>query len=113
MLIYATAIYGLFVLYLLYSQLIQPYTHSILDVFSNFLANSYLLYVLLCGFLLIGSVKISLEKKEKAEKEFHDLRCEIIEKSKDLWKSDGWGQRHKIFSYLKSTYDINLYHVSK
>ncbi|MEK3885952.1 DUF2663 family protein [Bacillus sp. FSL K6-3431] len=105
--------YAFLVLYLFYSQIIKPYSYTLLDVFSVLFANRFTIFSLFCGFLLFGSVKIIFDKKEKVEKEFHDLRCEIIDKSKDLWKGDSWGQRHKIFAYLKSKYDINLYHESK
>ncbi|CAM3965909.1 DUF2663 family protein [Lederbergia lenta] len=106
-------LYGFIALYVLYSQIIKPYSYTLLDIFSVFLANEFILFFLFCGFLLFGSVKIYFDKKEKAEKEFHELRCEIIDKSKDLWKNDSWGERHKVYKYLKSTYDINLYHESK
>ena len=51
---------------------------------------------------------------DKAEKEFHALRCEIVDRSKDLWKREEvWRERHKIFNVLKENYGINLYHENK
>jgi hypothetical protein len=59
-------------------------------------------------------MNIFREKKEKAEKEFHALRCEIIDKSKDLWKKEeSWTSRHLVFEMMKKTFDINLYHENK
>ncbi|MFK4997736.1 DUF2663 family protein [Bacillus sp. N9] len=51
--------------------------------------------------------------KREGRKEFHNLRCEIIDKSKDLWKEERWRSRHTIYAHLKKQYDINLYHESK
>ncbi|KQC46974.1 MULTISPECIES: YpbF family protein [Geobacillus] len=50
-------------------------------------------------------------KSEKAENDFHALRCEIIQKSIDLWKNEEqWNGRHRLFEWLKREYDINLYY---
>ena len=50
-------------------------------------------------------------KSEKAEDDFHALRCEIIQKSIDLWKDEEqWNGRHRLFEWLKREYDINLYY---
>ncbi len=50
-------------------------------------------------------------KSEKAEEEFHALRCEIIQKSIDLWKEEEqWNKRHQVFAWMKREYDINLYY---
>nr|WP_239583346.1 DUF2663 family protein [Metabacillus iocasae] len=54
------------------------------------------------------------KKSEKAEKEFHDLRCEIIQKSKELWPTnEKWESRQHVFQLMKREYDINLYHENK
>ena len=54
------------------------------------------------------------KKMDKAEKEFHALRCEIVDRSKDFWKREEvWRERHKIFNVLKENYGINLYHENK
>ncbi|ALF11351.1 YpbF family protein [Parageobacillus thermoglucosidasius] len=69
------------------------------------------LYMLL---LLLTSYWIALHNKrkcDKAEEEFHSLRCEIIQKSADLWKEEQqWKERHKLFERMKKEYDINLYY---
>ncbi|MEW5321872.1 YpbF family protein [Geobacillus thermoleovorans] len=50
-------------------------------------------------------------KSEKAEDDFHALRCEIIQKSIDLWKDEEqWNGRHRLFEWMKREYDINLYY---
>lgn len=112
--VFSTAIlYGFFIFYFIYKTGIEPYSYSMLDAFSVLIEKSHFLMLIVIAFVLFGSVKIIFEKKEKSEKEFHALRCEIIEKSKDLWKGESWKERHKIFEQMKKNYDINLYHESK
>jgi hypothetical protein len=83
-------------------------------MFSAFLAQTYNLYALIFIFGLYGLMNLLKEKKDKAEKEYHALRCEIIDKSKDLWKQeDAWRNRHLVFEMMKKNYDINLYHENK
>ncbi|MGE6629499.1 YpbF family protein [Bacillus sp. NPDC077027] len=54
------------------------------------------------------------KKEEKAEDEYHKLRCEIIQKSTDLWpQSDTWKDREAVFRFMQTNYDINLYFESK
>ncbi len=58
-------------------------------------------------------MKVLYTKREKAEKEYHALRSEIIDRSKDLWKEDSWKKRNEVYELMKKEWDINLYHVSK
>ena len=54
------------------------------------------------------------QQKDKKEKEYQELRCEIVNRSKDLWKKEEhWKNRHIDFEAMKKTYDINLYHEKK
>ncbi|AKU32794.1 MULTISPECIES: DUF2663 family protein [Bacillus] len=54
------------------------------------------------------------KKEEKAEDEYHKLRCEIIQKSTDLWpQSNQWEEREAVFHFMQTQYDINLYYESK
>lgn len=63
---------------------------------------------------LYGFMNLIRGKRDKAEKEFHALRCEIIDKSKDLWKKeDEWKNRHIVFEMMKENFDINLFHENK
>jgi hypothetical protein len=100
-------------LYVLYYTIIEPYSYSLWIMLSKFFQHSYQLYTFLIAVGLFGGVKIYHDKKEKAETEFHALRCEIIDRSKDLWRNEGWMNRHKVFQMMKDKYDINLYHESK
>ncbi|WP_404329144.1 YpbF family protein [Mesobacillus maritimus] len=103
----------LFLLYL-YQTTIKPYSYSFYEVFSAFFSHSGNLYLFILTGGLFGLMNLLREKRDKAEKEFHALRCEIIDKSKDLWKKEHeWKSRHIVFEMMKEKFDINLYHENK
>lgn len=106
-------LYCLTFLLIVYTVIIIPNEYSVIEVISSFLGTSYIMFLFMISVLLFGAIKIYYEKKEKAEAEYHDLRCEIIEKSQDLWKEKYWHDRHLFFDQLKKEYDINLYYESK
>jgi hypothetical protein len=111
--LWTSILYTLALFYLFYYSIMTPYQYSLLEmlvILTN--KKSYLLIVLLAIFLFSGTT-ILHKKREDSEKEYHDLRCEIIDRSKDLWKGEAWKNRHHIFQMMKETYDINLYHESK
>ncbi|MBD1378644.1 DUF2663 family protein [Metabacillus arenae] len=61
-----------------------------------------------------GSALHCKKKEEKAETEYHKLRCEVITKSPDLWpKPFLWKKRHEVFKVMKKEFDINLFYESK
>ena len=100
--------------YYLYKVVMVPYSYSFAAMFSVFVDQTSNLYMLVIIVGLYGFMNLLREKREKAEKEYHALRCEIIDKSKDLWKKeDEWKNRHKVFEMMKKNFDINLYHESK
>nr|WP_144919723.1 DUF2663 family protein [Paenibacillus bovis] len=106
-------LYSFFAFYFIYKTGIEPYDISMMDAFSSFLRNSHFATLICIAFILFGAVKIFNEKKEKLEKEFHALRCEIIDKANDVWKGESKHERNSIYEKMKKKYDINLYHVSK
>nr|WP_295972358.1 YpbF family protein [uncultured Bacillus sp.] len=98
----------------LYDYLFIPYSYSFAAIFSVFVSRSWNLFMLLLVIGLFGLMNILRENRDKAEKEFHALRCEIIDKAKDLWKKDEqWQNRHLVFEMMKNNYDINLFHENK
>jgi hypothetical protein len=100
-------------LYLYYS-IFTPYSYSFATMFSVYVNHSVHLFMLMCVIGLFGMMNVFRQKRDKAEKEFHALRCEIIDKSKDLWKQeDQWKNRHIVFEMMKKNFDINLYHENK
>lgn len=98
----------------LYYTVFKPYSYSFATVFSVFVNNSVHLFMLMAVIGLFGLMNVFRQKRDKAEKEFHLLRCEIIDKSTDLWGGeDQWKNRHLVFEMMKKNYDINLYHENK
>jgi hypothetical protein len=110
---WSSVIFAFCFLYYFYNRIIGPYSYSFEAVFSAFFSKEIHMYVFLFIFGMFGAVKVLYDKKEKAEKEYHALRGEIIDRSKDLWKEDSWKKRHQVYELLKKEWDINLYHVSK
>ncbi|MEH7883110.1 YpbF family protein [Bacillus sp. JJ1609] len=100
--------------YYLYVTVMKPYSYSFAEIFSEYVQNSANLYFLILTVGTYGLMILLKEKREKAEKEYHALRCEIVDRSKDLWKKEEeWKNRHVVFEMMKKTFDINLYHENK
>lgn len=98
----------------LYKHIAIPYSHSFAVMFSEYVEESLNLYILLLIIGAFGYMNVMRQKRDKAEKEFHDLRCEFIDKSKDLFgNSETWNSRHEIYNKIKDSYDINLFHQAK
>ncbi|MBS4191069.1 YpbF family protein [Bacillus sp. FJAT-49705] len=111
---WATVFLSFFYFFYIYQTIMKPYSYSFSSMFSTYVNHSANLYYLIFIVGLYGLMNLLQEKREKAEKEYHGLRCEIIDKSKDLWKKeDEWKNRHTVFEMMKANYDINLYHENK
>ncbi|WP_282155666.1 YpbF family protein [Cytobacillus gottheilii] len=99
---------------LLYKNVMEPYSYSFEAMFSAFVHLPLNMYMLVFIVALYGFMNVLKEKREKADKEFNALRCEIIDKSKDLWKKEEeWKNRHLVYEMMKKTFDVNLYHENK
>jgi hypothetical protein len=84
------------------------------QVLSAFLGRKSTMFFLLITIVVYGLMNILKKQRDKYEKEYHGLRCEIVDRSKDLWKKeDEWKSRHVVFEMMKNKYDINLYHENK
>lgn len=104
---------GLFLFYIWFF-IVKATNYSFSSSISIFFNHSLHLFILLLISSGFGANIYLDKKKEKAEKEYHDLRCEIIKKSIDLWpQPEKWDYRLDVFEMMKSKYDINLYHESK
>ena len=91
-------------------KLIVP-NETLASFIAAFLGRLEHLYILLLLFTSYGGVLFYKNKCDKAEVEFHALRCEIIQKSADLWRGEQeWNKRHKWFEIMKAKYDINLFY---
>ncbi|WP_442594605.1 YpbF family protein [Neobacillus sp. D3-1R] len=103
-----------FFFYYLYKTIVVSYSYSFMAMFSAFLQKEINLAFLVITIGMYGMMNLLKAKREKAEKEYHALRCEIVDRSKDLWKKEEeWKSRHKVFEMMKEKYDINLFHESK
>jgi hypothetical protein len=112
--IWAVMILSLMLLLYIYFYIAIPYSYSFFAMFSVFVDDSVHFIFLLSTVGLYGYMILLKHKRDKAEKEYHGLRCEIIDRSKDLWKQqEEWKNRHKVFEMMKKNYDINLYHENK
>lgn len=108
-----SVLYSFGTLYLLYYHILEPYSYSFAEIFSLLVSDNKHLFFLFIAIAAFGATKVLYEKKEKAEREYHQLRCEIIDRSKDLWKNEAWVARNVVFEMMKANYNINLYHETK
>ncbi len=97
-----------------YKRIVPLYSYSFMSMFHYFFENKFIISCILLLAFVYGGMLYYKKKMDKAEKEFHALRCEIIDRSKDLWKNESaWKNRHLIFNKFKDLYDINLFHENK
>ncbi|MFS0781350.1 DUF2663 family protein [Bacillus sp. 1P06AnD] len=109
-----TLLLGFLLILYVYVFYVKPFSFSYLDMLTRFVGHSTSLLYCAAAFGAYGYMLVLKKKKDKAEKEFHALRCEIVDRSKDLWKPEAaWKDRHKIFQLMKDQYDINLFHQNK
>ncbi len=112
--IWATIILATSFLAYLYITVASIYSYSFAAMFSAFVNDSNNLTLLVFCVGMYGTMNLLKVKKDKAEKEYHELRCEIVDRSKDYWKKEEeWKNRHVVFEMMKKLYDINLYHEKK
>ncbi len=114
MAVWLTLTLGILFFIYMYLMIFRTYSYSFEKMFSVFVNNKNNLTFLIVTIGMYGYMNLLKGKMEKAEKEFHELRCEIIDRSKDLWsRQDEWENRHFVFEMMKKNYDINLYHEKK
>ncbi|GAF65335.1 DUF2663 family protein [Alkalihalobacillus trypoxylicola] len=95
-------------IYIIYTYFIHTASTNIRQFFTLNTSTILLIMITTLGVL---QVKYFKKKEEKAEKEYEELRLEIIERSPEFWQEDqDWSKRHLIFTQIKSENDINLFH---
>ncbi|WP_246942267.1 DUF2663 family protein [Bacillus pinisoli] len=94
--------------------ILKPYGTSADLMFSAIIADGFI-YILIGFLIFLGGLGSHFKKKkEKHEKEYQDLRKEIVQKSHLLWRYPfDWEQRNEVFQKMKMEKDINLYHENK
>lgn len=100
----------IFVAYLLIFTVV-PYW-NLYGLMVSKLINNEVHYILI-GILVTVNilVKYGEKKAEKAEKEFHALRCEVIQRVDELWPvGEKRNNRHLFLKEMLEKYNINLYY---
>ncbi|HWO95723.1 MAG TPA: DUF2663 family protein [Bacillus sp. (in: firmicutes)] len=98
-------------IFLSFQQLAFITYHSVLSFLLSSVSHLVMILVIFSLYYYLLQVR---KKSEKTEKEFHDLRCEVIQKSPDLWgDAEKWEARQHVFSMMKEEYDVNLYYENK
>ncbi|MGC4376260.1 DUF2663 family protein [Fictibacillus sp. Mic-4] len=80
-----------------------------------------LVYMLMSDKVIMGAIflyglslfQFSFYKKKhkKADEEFELVRNDVIERGDELWSEpEQWKNRHHILAFMKSEYNINIYH---
>ncbi|WP_042355238.1 DUF2663 family protein [Bacillus rubiinfantis] len=112
--IYGTLIIAFIFFSYFYLAIAKDYSYSFLAMFSATLNDIIAVSLFSLSLISYGAMNLLRQQKEKKEKEYQELRCEIVDRSKDLWKrEEEWKNRHLIFEVMKQQYDINLYHEKK
>lgn len=112
--IYATLISAFLLFSYFYFTIAKYYSFSFFAMFSASLNNPFIVLLFFLTIGLYGAMNVLRQQKDKKEKEYQELRCEIVDRSKDLWKKEEqWKNRHLVFEMMKNKYDINLYHEKK
>ncbi|MTH52206.1 DUF2663 family protein [Bacillus mangrovi] len=97
-----------------YNAVVLTSGNSLPAVLSRFVDESLHLYFLTAIAGAYATALFLKKKEEKAEKEFHTLRCEVIRKSGELWPQPyHWKKRIAVFQVMKSEFGINLFYESK
>ncbi|MFJ7725519.1 DUF2663 family protein [Neobacillus sp. NPDC097160] len=112
--IYLTLFFAFIFFVYFYFNIAGHHSYSFLAIISVALNDTFNMFVLTMTLIGLGAMNLLKQQKEKKEKEYQELRCEIVDRSKDLWKrEEEWKNRHIVFEIMKKQYDINLYHEKK
>ncbi|MFZ3588615.1 DUF2663 family protein [Bacillus sp. DJP31] len=94
--------------------ILTPYSSEADRMFAAIVTDRLLYFLVVILLFLLGLGAYYKRKKEKHEKEYHELRKEIVQKSPLQWRYPfDWEKRHEVFAKMKEVKDINLYHENK
>jgi len=112
--VYATLFFAFIFIIYFNLTIVKQYSYSFLSMLSASLNDAVAVFLIGISVIGFGAMNLLKQQKEKKEKEYQELRCEIVDRSKDLWKKEEeWKNRHIVFEIMKKQYDINLYHEKK
>ncbi|MCX8001293.1 MAG: YpbF family protein [Anoxybacillus mongoliensis] len=103
------ALFGLYI----YQTIVIPHRPSIERMMMALIDDEHTFWFAVFVGSLAWLVFFYKKKSEKAEQDFHALRCEFIQKSNELLQQRAWEKRHVLYEWMKKTYDISLYHENK
>jgi hypothetical protein len=94
--------------------IIEPHASSAEKIFVAIVQDGFLFLIIGILIFLSGLGTYYKKKKDKHEKEYQDLRKEIVQKSPLQWRYPfDWEKRNEVFAKMKEVKDINLYHENK
>ncbi|MRX71031.1 DUF2663 family protein [Bacillus lacus] len=97
-----------------YYFILQPNTVDFTVILSRFVQDPFHLFFVVGIAAGYATCVYYKKKEEKAEAEYHQLRCEVIKKSQELWPQPYfWKKRHEVYTMMKSEFGINLFFESK
>ncbi|UTR14603.1 YpbF family protein [Salipaludibacillus sp. LMS25] len=81
------------------------------SIFQTIITDPYILFLTILFIITFAWLQQVTLKFEKAEKDYDQLKEDMIDRAADIWSSpDDWKKRPDIFRELKEKHDINLYH---
>ncbi|MFV8828423.1 DUF2663 family protein [Alkalihalobacterium sp. APHAB7] len=79
--------------------------------FLTLIASGFLYLYIGLFLICLLFMKNAKKKLDKAEKEFEELRSEVIDRQEQLWDTaELWGKRYELFKFLNEEYSVNLFH---
>lgn len=100
----------LFLVYVLFFSVVPYRFHfnSMITVLINNVNNYFFIALIVTFFYRMKFIE---KKAESAEKEYNALRCEVIQRTEELWPDGERRQkRHLFLKEMKDKYNINLYY---
>lgn len=107
---------GVFLFIFIYMNqfIIKPNAASAEQIFLVIVQDSFLFLLIGLMIFMSGLGTYYKKKKDKHEKEYQELRKEIVSKAPLQWRYPfDWEKRNEVFAKMKEMKDINLYHENK
>ncbi|MCR6110621.1 DUF2663 family protein [Bacillus sp. A301a_S52] len=81
------------------------------SIFQKIMTDPFILFFTILSIITFAWLQQVTAKFEKAEKDYDQLKEDMIDRAADIWSSpEAWKKRSEIFRELKEKHDINLYH---
>ncbi|WP_157811997.1 DUF2663 family protein [Alteribacter populi] len=100
--------------------LLVAIVYTVVAIFMQYQASSFFtailndgIFIVLVSFLIISFVNVRFKKEslDKAEKDYDELREDVIDRSPEIWEELEFpSSRKKLYEFLLEKHDINLFH---